>query len=111
MAQLEPLLPAIVQAGASLVFIAAQKRAGIFKPERFLSEHPTPFPFLLDEDRSATKAYGVYHALGKDAFRIARPATFLLGRDAVIRFLYVGADQKDRAPLEPLLEAVRKTRG
>ncbi len=110
MAQLEPLQAQIAQAGASLVFIAAEKRAGLFKPEKFLAEHPTPFPFLLDEDRKVTKAYGVYHALGTDAFRIARPATFLLGRDGVIRFLYVGADQRDRAPLEPLLEAVRKAR-
>ena len=110
MAQLGPLQQPIAQAGASLVFIAAEKRGGLFKPEKFLAEHPTPFPFLLDEDRTVTKAYGVYQALGKDAFRIARPATFLLGRDAVIRFLYVGADQKDRAPIEPLLEAVRKAR-
>lgn len=110
MAQLGPLEPAIAHAGASLVFIAAEKRGGLFKPEKYLAEHPTPFPFLLDEDRSVTKAYGVYHALGTDAFRIARPATFVLGRDAVIRFLYVGADQKDRAPIEPLLEAARKAR-
>ena len=111
MAQLGPLQPEIAKAGASLVFIAAEKRGGLFKPEKFLAEHPTPFPFLLDEDRSVTKAYGVYHALGKDAFRIARPATFLLGRDAIIGFLYVGADQRDRAPIEPLLEAPRKAQG
>ena len=38
-----------------------------FKPEEFLANNPAPFPFLLDEDRRVTKAYGVYHRLGLDA--------------------------------------------
>ena len=90
------------------MFIAAEKRNGMFNPQKFLSEHPTSFPFLLDEDRSVTKAYGVYHRLGVDAIHIAHPATFVVGRDATIRYIYVGANQTDRARIEQVLDALKK---
>ena len=90
------------------MLVAAEKRNDMFNPKNFLSQHPTPFPFLLDEDRSVTKAYGVYHRLGVDAINIARPATFVVGRDAVIRYIYVGASQTDRAPIEQVLAALKE---
>ncbi len=107
MAQLEPHRDEFKTAGASLLYVAAEKRSGIFKPEQFLASHPISFPFLLDEDRQVTKAYGVYHRIGMDAFNIARPATFVIGRDGVVRFIFVGKDQHDRAPLAQVLEALR----
>ena len=107
MAQFEPLEKDLQEAGVSLAFIAAEKRHGIFHPEKFLEEHPTPFPFLLDEDRAVTKAYGVYHRLGRDALNIARPATFLVDRHGVARFVYVGQSQTDRIPVEAVMHAVR----
>ena len=68
------------------------------------------FPFLLDENRAVTKAYGVYHRIGKDAFNIAHPATFVVGHDATIRWTYVGSNQFDRVPLKSVLEEVRRLR-
>ena len=109
MAQFEPLQGEIEKAGASVLFIAAEKRGGLFKPEKFLAEHPVSFPFLLDEDREVTKAYGVYHRIGLDAYNIAHPATLVVDRAGVIRYLYVGANQHDRAPMEKVLEAIRRT--
>lgn len=91
------------------MYVAAEKRSGIFKPESFLAEHPVSFPFLLDEDRAVTKAYGVYHRLGKDAFNIARPATFVVNRSGIARLVYVGETQYDRAPVEEILKALRET--
>jgi len=110
MAQLEPLKDEIAQAGAALIYVAAEKRRGLFKPEKFLSEHPVSFPFLLDEDRRVTRAYGVYHLVGRDALNIARPATFVIERSGIIRFLYVGKSQEDRAPIVDVMEAVRRLR-
>jgi peroxiredoxin len=107
MAQFEPFQAEIEKLGASLLFIAAEKRAGMFKPERFFTKHPAPFPFLLDEDRAVTKAYGVHNPLALDAIHIAKPATFVVDRGGFVRFIYVGANQLDRAPIEQLLEAVR----
>jgi peroxiredoxin len=107
MAQLEPLKEQIGQLGASLVYIAAEKSEGVWKPAKYLSEHPSSFPFLLDEDRSVTKAYGLYHAFGHDAFRIAHPATLIVDRSG-IRYIYRGENQTDRAPVEEILSVLRK---
>ena len=108
MAQLEPLKNEIARLGAQLVYIAAEKREGMFKPEKFLEKNPVSFPFLLDEDRSVTKAYGLYHRLGKDAFNIAHPATLVVDHQGVLQFIYRGEDQHDRPPMEPVFEALKK---
>jgi peroxiredoxin Q/BCP len=107
MAQMEACQEDLRKLGLSLVYVAAEKRGGIFHPEKYLQEHPVSYPFLLDEDRMVTKAYGVYQRLAKDALNIARPATFLVDRDGIVRWMYVGESQTDRAPMEPLLEAAR----
>jgi peroxiredoxin len=108
MAQLEPFQDEIERAGATLAYVAAEKREGFFKPVDFLAQHPVSFPFLLDEGRQVTKAFGVYHRLGKDAFNIARPATFVIGRDGMVRWIYVGMDQRDRARIEAVLKVARE---
>jgi peroxiredoxin len=108
MAQFGSVKDEIQQAGAALVFIAAEKRDGMFKPEKFLAKHPTPFPFLLDEERKVTKAYGVYHRLGRDAVHIARPATFVVDDERMVRFIYVGLNQTDRIAVAALLEILQK---
>lgn len=107
MAQFEPLRNEIEQAGTQLAFIAAEKRDGIFKPARFLMKHPISFPFLLDEDRTVTKAYGLYHRFGRDAINIAHPATLVIDRQGKVRYIYRGDNQADRAPLEQVMEAVK----
>jgi peroxiredoxin len=96
MAQLEPTKPQIEQAGAQLVYIAAEKRGGMFKPEHFLQEHPV------------TKAYGLYHRLGTDAINIAHPATLVIDGAGTVRCIYRGDTQLDRAPVEQFMEAVKK---
>ena len=107
MAQFESLKDQIAGTGATLLYIAAEKRKGLFKPAKYLRAHPVSFPFLLDEDRKVTKAYGVYHWLALDAFNIARPATFVVDAYGMARFSYVGIDQKDRAPIEAAMHILR----
>ena len=103
MTQFESLRPEIEAAGAQLAFIAAEKRDGVWKPGRFLEKHPIASVFLLDEDRTVTKAYGLHHALGTDAINIAHPATLVICRDGdrggLVRYIYCGDNQLDRAPL------------
>jgi len=110
MAQLEPHKDEIERMG-SLLYIAAEKRSGFFKPEQYLAEHPISFPFLLDEDRAVTKAYGIYHRLSHDAINIARPATFIVDRKGVLQFIYVSSHQKDRAEVGLVLENLKTARG
>ena len=107
MAQFEPMVADIEQAGAQLAYIAAEKRGGMWKPERFLEKHPVSFPFLLDEDRSVTKAYGLYHRLGKDAINIAHPTTLVIDGSSLVRYIYRGDNQADRAPINEVMSAVK----
>jgi peroxiredoxin len=109
MAQVESIKQEITAAGAEIAYIAAEKREGVFKPAKFLEKHPISYPFLLDEDRSVTKAYGLYHLFGTDALNIAHPATLVVDRDRTIRFIYRGENQHDRAPIEDALAAVKKS--
>ena len=106
MAQFEPHKEEI-QRNGSLVYIAAQKRGNaLANPEKFLIKNPISFQFLLDEDRSVTKSYGVYKALSYDSINIARPASFVLDRKGSIRYLYVGSNQTDRAPIDSVIEVL-----
>ena len=57
-----------------------------------------------------TKAYGLYHAFGHDAFRIAHPATLIVDRSRMVRYIYRGDNQTDLAPIEEVLDALRKIR-
>jgi peroxiredoxin len=108
MAQFELMKTEIERAGAQLVYIAAEKGAGVWKPAKFLQSHSISFPFLLDEDRSVTKAYGLYHRLGVDAIHIAHPATLVIDRDRKVGYIYRGDSQTDRAPIDEVLQAARR---
>ena len=108
MAQFEPRKREIEQAGTQVIFIAAEKREGMWKPVEFLRKHPVEFPFLLDEDRSVTKAYGIYHRIGMDAINIAHPATVVVDRGGTVRFIYRGQGQSDRIAVDAVVAVVRK---
>jgi peroxiredoxin len=63
------------------------------KVKRFIEETRLPFDVLVDDSRDTVKAYEVWHAVGIDAWNIARPALFLVGRDGIIRYSFVAAWQ------------------
>lgn len=111
MAQFEPVKADIEHTGAKLIYIAAEKRNGFFKPVNFLQKHPISFPFLLDEDRAVTKAYGLYHRLGTDAINIAHPATLIVDKDGLVKFIYRGANQTDRIPVAAVIAVLQKPSG
>lgn len=90
---LQDYLLAFQETGAAAFGILAQR------PERvrqFMAGQGLSLPILIDADRAITKRYGVYHPIGLDAFRTARPSTFLIDRDGTVRFIYVATDQHDR---------------
>ncbi|MGA7754668.1 MAG: peroxiredoxin-like family protein [Candidatus Sulfotelmatobacter sp.] len=111
MAELAKMSTAVWQAGATLASIAAEKRDGMWEPEKYLQSHPMPFPFLLDEDRTVVKVYGVYHRIGVDAWDIAHPATLVIDRDGRIRYIFKGESQSDRSPVDEVLKALERTKG
>jgi len=89
-----------------VIFIAAQKIDGLFRGKEHVRKHQYPFPLLFDEKREVTHAYGVYHRLAKDAFNIARPAIFVVGRTGRICWIAVSPSQRERPRLEDIFEAI-----
>jgi peroxiredoxin len=108
MVQFELMKTKFEQAELQVAYLAAERRNGMWKPVKFLAKHPVSFPFLLDEDRCVTKAYGLYHHLGHDAFHIAHPATLGISPNGTVRYIYRGDHQLDRAPLDLVIDAARK---
>ena len=63
----------------------------------YIEETGLPFNILVDQSRAVLKAYGVWHAVGLDAWNIARPALFLIDRSGAVRYSFV-ADRQDEFP-------------
>ena len=75
------------EAGASVVAVAPESTAAV---ERYVSEHPVPYPILSDADHTVFDAYDVASramSLGQ------RPALFVIDRHGVVRFDSVGTQQ------------------
>jgi peroxiredoxin len=111
MAQFESRKAEIEATGAQVAFLAAEKRDGLWKPGKHFEKHPVLWPFLLDEDRAVTKAYGLHHALGRDAVNIAHPATLVIDRSGVVRYLHRGDNQNDRAPVDEVIREAQRLQG
>jgi peroxiredoxin len=109
MAELEQFVGRFQEIGMQVVYLAAEKRNGIWKPAEFLKNNAISFPFLLDEDRRVTRSFGLYHAFALDALDIAHPATIIVGPDRTIRYIYRGFSQSDRAPMNGLMGLARNT--
>lgn len=69
------------------------------------------FPILSDADRRAVAAYGVMHAgAGMGGVDIARPATFLIGPDGVVRWRDLTDNWRVRVSPDAVIEAVQELR-
>jgi peroxiredoxin len=83
---------------------------GVWEPAKFLRSPGVSYPFLLEEDRAVTKAYGLYHQLGMDAIHIAHPASLVIDRNRKVEYIYSGDSQTAGAPFDEGMEAVRNYR-
>ena len=91
-----------------LVVVLAQRPDAV---RRYIEETGLPFDILVDETRQVAKAYSVWHALGLDAWNIARPAVFLIDPSGAIRYSYVGDRQSEFPAHEEIIEQVRRAIG
>ena len=91
-----------------VVAVVAQRSEPV---RRYIEETGLPFNILVDESRDVLKAYGVWHAVGLDAWNIARPALFLIEPSGAIRYSFV-ADRQDEFPAhEAILRALDSITG
>ena len=86
-----------------MVAVVAQKSDAV---RRYVEESGLPFNILVDESRDVSKAYGVWHRIGLDAWNIARPALFLIDPDGSIRYSFVADSQEEFPSHEEILRAL-----
>ena len=70
-----------------MVAIAPEPTAAV---ERYVSQHPVPYPILSDADHTVFDAYDVLNtmmSLGQ------RPALFVVDRNGIVRFDSIGTQQ------------------
>jgi len=92
MGHIQNIYPELEKRGVRVVVILAQKRARI---RDFLLKHTYSFPLLADERREVVKEYGVYVRVNFESVHIARPATFILDGDGIIRYIFVASIQTE----------------
>ncbi len=73
----------------------------------FTERNGIMYPLLVDKDRSVIKSYGVYHWLSFEAYNIARPATFVIDKLGIIRYMYIGSHQFDLVEHSEVLECLK----
>ena len=87
--------------GASIVGVAVDDPA---RNRAMVDKLLLPFPILSDPDGRTAAAWGVYD----EAQRIAIPSIFVVGRDATIRYRYVGDDFADRPGDDEVMAALKE---
>lgn len=78
---------------------------------RYIEDNGLPFNILIDESREVSKAYGVWHRVGLDAWNIARPALFLIDRDGTIVYSFIGRSQEEFPSPSEILQALARLGG
>ena len=89
-----------------VVAIVAQRSEAV---RRYVEETGLPFNILIDESREVSKAYGVWHRIGLDAWNIARPALFLIDPDGSIRYSFIAKSQDEFPSHDEILRAVESS--
>ncbi|MBS3945117.1 MAG: redoxin domain-containing protein [Melioribacter sp.] len=70
---------------------------------------PTPFPILIDSARTVSKSLGLFMAeWGGSKVDQNIPAVFLLDKNGVLKFKYVGQSTADRPGVDYLLKVIEK---
>ncbi|WPS89189.1 peroxiredoxin family protein [Brevibacillus halotolerans] len=91
--------------GVPIVIIAGQKLQNLMQ---YADSTKLPFPMLSDSTREVIKEYEVFTPIKWDSFRIAVPSAYLMDKEQVIRYAYIGSSQFDRPGVEELLEEVQR---
>jgi methyl-accepting chemotaxis protein len=78
--------------GWQVVAVVAQSSTAV---RRYVEDKGLPFNILIDESREVSKAYGVWHRIGLDAWNIARPSLFLIEPSGAIRYSFIAKTQDE----------------
>jgi len=78
------------------------------KLRKYIRKNYMPFPLLADSERAVMRIYGVYQPISLETLNNALPATFIIDRDGIIRFIYVGYSQIDRPSKRSIINCSRQ---
>jgi len=67
------------------------------------SELGLTIPILSDSSRTFIREYGVLHPQEG----IARPSLFILDRDGIVQWSYIGQNASDRPPIDVVIDQLR----
>jgi peroxiredoxin len=68
---------------------------------------PAPFPFLIDEDRKVTKGLGLFSTeWGGSKVDQLIPSEFIIDKNGILQFKYIGQNTMDRPSPDYLLKMV-----
>ena len=93
----------IKQAGAELIAISVDDQAHTWSMGQTTG---AKFSMLSDTGHKVIDSYGVLNAAEHDG--IAHPAVFIVGKDGLIKYLYVGKNPTDRPSDAAIVEEVKK---
>lgn len=93
----------IKDAGAELITVSADNQSFAWSMSMATG---AKFQILSDSDHKVIETYGILNAAEHGG--IAKPATFLVGKDGRVRYAYVGKDAGDRPPDDVLIQEIRK---
>ena len=93
----------IKEAGAELIAISADTKDYAWSMGLTIG---AKFQILSDSDHKVIDSFGVLNA--REHGGIAHPATFIIAKGGLIRYVYVGKDPGDRPEDETILEEVKK---
>ena len=91
------------QRGIRIVAIYGQ---GFDAVKSFARRETFPFLVLADEDRSVIRCYGVYVRINYESWNMARPSTVLVDKEGIVRFIFVGRNQRDWLTHESVFAAL-----
>ena len=93
------------KAGAQIVSIypGTPQQADEFVQKAGVKETPRN-PLLVDAHKQAAYAYNVL----TDDRKEARPSTFVIDKDGIVKWSYIGKDAKDRPDIETVLAEAKK---
>jgi peroxiredoxin len=91
--------------GWQVVAVVAQSSTAV---RRYVEDKGLPFNILIDESRDVSKAYGVWHRIGLDAWNIARPSLFMIDPSGAIRYSFVAATQDEFPAHDDIMKEIDK---
>ncbi len=76
------------------------------KLRAYREEEGFEFPFLLDPDAEAIKAWGLLNEADSDSL-IPHPAVVILDVDGIVRYLFVETNYRLRPPVAEVIERLQ----